>query len=52
MCVDYSAGKRYKERLQVGFAGAYRTHLAALRLPERVLYFDNAPLVPVEGPPR
>jgi hypothetical protein len=51
MCVDYSAGKRYKERMQPGFAGTYRTHLAALRLPERVLYFDNAPAVKVEAAP-
>jgi hypothetical protein len=43
MCIDYSAGKRYKERLAPGFAGAFRTRLAALRLPERVLLFDNEP---------
>jgi hypothetical protein len=43
MCIDYSAGKRFKERLQSGFDGRYHTSLAALRLPEGELYFDNAP---------
>lgn len=49
-CVDYSAGKRYKERLQHGFDGTYRTSLAALRLPEGVLYFDNDDPMPLLGP--
>jgi hypothetical protein len=47
-------GKRFKERLQPGFGGSYGTSLAALRLPEGVLYFDNAeplPLVDAEGRP-
>jgi hypothetical protein len=54
MCIDYSVGKRFKERLQPGFAGTYGTSLAALRLPEGVLYFDNAeplPLIDAEGRP-
>ena len=46
-CVDYSVGKRYRERLAPGFTGAYRTHLGALRLPERVLYFDDAEPMPL-----
>jgi hypothetical protein len=40
-CLDYSVGKRFRERLQPGFDGSYVTQLAALRLPERVLVFDN-----------
>jgi hypothetical protein len=47
MCVDYSVGKRFKERLRHGFDGTYRTSLAALRLPERVLYFDNTEPMPL-----
>jgi len=43
MCIDYSVGKRYKERLAPGFAGSFRAQLAALRLPEGVLVFDNEP---------
>jgi hypothetical protein len=41
MCIDFSAGKRFRERLQPGFDGSFATHLAALRWPERVLAFDN-----------
>lgn len=41
MCVDYSAGKRFKERLQPGFDGTYRSRLGALRLPEMRLVYDN-----------
>jgi hypothetical protein len=52
MCVDYSVGKRFKERMQMGFHGTYSTSLAALRLPEGMLYFDNhepMPLVRADG---
>lgn len=45
MCVDYSVGKRFMERTAPGFEGVFRTHLAALRLPERVLVFDNGDIV-------
>ncbi len=54
MCIDYSVGKRFRERLQSGFDGTYRTSLAGLRLPEGVLYFDNdepLPLVDSAGRP-
>jgi hypothetical protein len=40
-CVDLSAGKRFKERLRDGFDGRSRLHLAALRLPERLLVLDH-----------
>ncbi len=49
MCVDYSAGRRFRERMVPEFRGAYRSHLGALRLPERVLYFDNAVPQPLVG---
>jgi hypothetical protein len=41
MCIDYSVGGRWCERLQPGFDGRYQTRLAALRWPERRLMFDN-----------
>jgi hypothetical protein len=55
MCIDYSVGKRYRERFGADFTGEYRTQLAALRLPERVLIYDNEdaaePLAaPARGP--
>ncbi len=40
-CIDFSVGKRYLERSAPGFAGAFRTRLAALRLPERTWIFDT-----------
>jgi hypothetical protein len=53
LCIDYSVGKRYRERLRPGFDGTFVTRLAALRLPERVLVYDEEegeePLV-VPGP--
>jgi hypothetical protein len=49
MCIDYSAGKRFRERLRSGFDGTYLTSLAALRLPEGVLFFDNAEPLPLVG---
>jgi hypothetical protein len=50
MCIDYSVGKRYKERLRPGFSHRYLTSLAALRLPERLMIFDNADPLPLTGP--
>jgi hypothetical protein len=41
LCIDYSVGRRFRERLRPDFGGSFRTQLAALRLPERVLVFDN-----------
>ena len=41
MCIDYSVGKRWKERLTPGFGGSFVTRLAALRMPEKVLVFDD-----------
>jgi hypothetical protein len=50
MCIDYSVGKRFKERLRPGFAHRYLSSLAALRLPERVLHFDNHDPLPLIDP--
>jgi hypothetical protein len=47
MCLDYSLGKRHRERLGGVRPGAYRTRLAALRWPEKVLTFDDGEAVPV-----
>ena len=41
MCIDYSAGKRWKERLAPSFDGRFQTRLGALRHPEGVLMFDD-----------
>jgi hypothetical protein len=47
MCIDYSVGKRFRERMVPGFDGTYQTRLAALRFPERVLIFDNGERCPL-----
>jgi hypothetical protein len=49
LCIDYSVGKRFKERMRPGFAHRYLSSLAALRLPERLLVFDNADALPLIG---
>jgi hypothetical protein len=49
MCIDFSAGRRFRERVEPGFKGRYMTNLGALRLPERVLYYDNAEPEPLVG---
>jgi hypothetical protein len=41
MCLDYSVGKRHRERLDGVRPEEYRTRLAALRWPERLLVFDD-----------
>lgn len=41
MCIDYSVGKRWQERLARGDNGPFQTRLAALRMPEKVLIFDD-----------
>lgn len=45
LCIDSSVGKRWYER--VVFPGNYRTALAALRWPERLLVLDDGREVPV-----
>jgi hypothetical protein len=51
MCVDYSVGKRFLERAAPHFTGAFRTRLAALRVPERILLFDDGSALPLLSPP-
>ncbi len=41
MCIDYSVGRRCKERQGPGFDGRFQTRLASLRLPEKNLVFDD-----------
>jgi hypothetical protein len=48
MCIDYSVGKRWKERLDGRTDGSFLTSLAALRWPEKVLYLDDGRVVPVD----
>ncbi len=45
MCIDYSVGKRWKERLAGNVAGPFQMRLAALRLPEMLLIFDDGETV-------
>ncbi|MFO0877099.1 MAG: metallophosphoesterase [Gemmataceae bacterium] len=47
LCIDYSVGKRFRERFHRGYDGSFRSRLGALRLPEKVLFFDNAPSQPL-----
>ena len=47
MCIDYSVGKRFKERLRPGYSHGYLSSLAALRLPEKMLIFDNNEALPL-----
>jgi hypothetical protein len=49
MCIDYSVGKRFHERLFSPQGSAFRTQLAALRLPERVLVFDDGERLPLSA---
>ena len=49
-CVDYSVGLRYEERGGGWPTGALGTGLAALRLPEMVLLFDDGRSVNVTRP--
>jgi Calcineurin-like phosphoesterase len=41
MCIDYSVGYRWKERKTVGANGPFVTRLAALRVPEMALIFED-----------
>ncbi len=47
LCIDYSVGKRFRERMHPSFHGRFLTRLGALRLPEKLLYFDNAEPLPL-----
>ncbi len=41
LCLDFGAGKRWRERAAGVPESRFRTRLAALRMPERLLVFDN-----------
>jgi Calcineurin-like phosphoesterase len=47
LCIDYSVGYRWKERQKVGDRGPFLTRLAALRVPEMVLVFEDGSTQPV-----
>jgi hypothetical protein len=49
MCIDYSVGKRWRERLDRP-GQPFCTQLGALRLPERMLIFDTGERQPLLGP--
>src|SRR5262245_38931873 len=50
LCIDYSAAKRWKERLAGNVAGPFRSRLAAWRHPENELCFDDGGVEPVRPP--
>ncbi|MEX0717980.1 MAG: metallophosphoesterase [Planctomycetaceae bacterium] len=47
VCVDFGVGKRWTERLRADFDGTHRLKLAALRLPERRIVFDDGTQPPL-----
>jgi len=47
LCIDYSVGKRWRERPPFGNGEPFRTVLAALRWPEQWLFFDTGGPVPL-----
>ncbi len=51
MCIDYSAGARWRERLADDFDGTHSIRLAALRWPEQTLIFDDGMRIPLGPPP-
>ena len=49
-CVDYAVAKRWKERLSDRFDGTFQGKLAALRIPERTVLFDDGGTDPLAQP--
>ncbi len=49
ICVDFGGGYRALERSAPGFAGAYKTRLAAARFPECTVMFDNGSMQDIAG---
>ena len=41
VCCDYGVAKRYQERIAPDFNGTYQLRLGAIRIPERVIIFDD-----------
>ena len=50
ICVDFAVAKRWQERKQPSFAGTFRGSLAAVRLPEGCVVFDNGDIEHLERP--
>eukprot|EP00913_Durusdinium_trenchii_P013424 g12605.t1 len=48
ICIDYSVGKRWVERKEPDFNGTFRRKLAALRIPEMMIHFDDGTREPVK----
>ena len=49
-CVDYAVAKRWKERRSDRFDGTFQGKLAALRIPERTVLFDDGGTDPLTKP--
>ncbi len=47
ICIDYAVAKRWMERKAPGFDGNFKAKLAALRIPEMTLVFDDGVVEPV-----
>ena len=52
LCIDYSAAKRWKERLTGNTIGPFRTRLAAWRHPENKLLFDDGTREDIRSQPK
>jgi hypothetical protein len=49
MCIDFAVAKRWQERKEPKFDGNFRGSLAALRLPESCVVFDNGDIEHIES---
>jgi hypothetical protein len=49
VCIDHGVARRWEERQAGRGGGPFETALAALRWPERWLYFDGGRPVPLVG---
>ena len=50
-CIDYAVSKRWKDRHVDHFDGTFRGKLAALRIPERTVLFDDGGIDPLSNRP-
>lgn len=49
ICIDYAVAKRWIERKSPNFDGTFKAKLAALRIPEMIVVFDDGEAEPVEN---
>jgi Calcineurin-like phosphoesterase len=49
ICIDFAVAKRWQERKQPSLKGTFRGSLAALRVPENCIVFDNGDIEPLKG---